>query len=294
MKVALFSKGNLNDHIQIYSTVINKLIENKIEIMFHTNFEKPLEHLVAYDIKNNILENHSDLIENRVDFIISIGGDGTFLNTLIFVKNSNIPVIGINTGRLGFLANNLVEDLDQIIFCLINKQYSLESRSVIELKSKTSLFKEDNFALNDFTIHKRDNSSLTAITTFLNGDFFNKYWGDGLIVSTPTGSTAYSMSCGGPIVYPESKNFVITPVAPHNLNVRPVIVPDHVELSFEIMSRDKEFIVALDSRYKIVDQTYKLKLRKADFNLQTVRLNEQKFSEIIREKLSWGIDYRNV
>ena len=294
MKVALFSKGNLNDHIQIYSTIINKLIENKIEIMFHTNFEKPLEHLVAYDIKNNILENHSDLIENRVDFIISIGGDGTFLNTLIFVKNSNIPVIGINTGRLGFLANNLVEDLDQIIFCLINKQYSLESRSVIELKSKTSLFKEDNFALNDFTIHKRDNSSLTAITTFLNGDFFNKYWGDGLIVSTPTGSTAYSMSCGGPIVYPESKNFVITPVAPHNLNVRPVIVPDHVELSFEIMSRDKEFIVALDSRYKIVDQTYKLKLRKADFNLQTVRLNEQKFSEIIREKLSWGIDYRNV
>nr|MBC8342922.1 NAD(+)/NADH kinase [Bacteroidota bacterium] len=182
MKVALFSKGNLNDHIQIYSTVINKLIENKIEIMFHTNFEKPLEHLVAYDIKNNILENHSDLIENRVDFIISIGGDGTFLNTLIFVKNSNIPVIGINTGRLGFLANNLVEDLDQIIFCLINKQYSLESRSVIELKSKTSLFKEDNFALNDFTIHKRDNSSLTAITTFLNGDFFNKYCGVGLIV----------------------------------------------------------------------------------------------------------------
>ena len=202
--------------------------------------------------------------------------------------------MGINTGRLGFLANNPVNEIYKGLTYLLNNQFSIEKRSILKLDTETNLFGDDNFALNDFTIHKRDNSSLAAITAYLNGEFFNTYWGDGIIVATPTGSTAYSMSCGGPIVFPEAKNFIITPVAPHNLNVRPVIVPENVIISFEIKGRDRSYLISLDSRYKIVDQSFKLKISKADFMLSTIRFNDQNFSQIIREKLSWGVDNRNI
>ena len=294
MKVALYSKGILENNIQVYMDIINCLTTNNIELVLHEDLQVALTNNFKAKDDRIVYKNYSELIRHKVDFMISIGGDGSFLNTLLFVKDSNIPVLGFNIGRLGFLANNSIDEIDSVIQALINNKFIIESRSVIELETSAPLFKEDRYALNDFTIHKRDNSSLTAITTYLNGEFFNKYWGDGLIVATPTGSTAYSMSCGGPIVYPEASNFVITPVAPHNLNVRPVIVPDNVELSFEINSREGGFLISLDSRYKIVDETYKLKLKKAPFNIQLVRLNDMKFSDIIREKLNWGIDSRNV
>lgn len=252
--------------------------------------------LKKYKYSNNfpdVFENSQDLRDFKVDFFISIGGDGTFLAALLYIKDSGIPVIGINTGRLGFLSYNPTNTIRETIKSLINKNYEIENRCVLKFDTNKCIFNNDNYALNDFTIHKRDNSSLTAITMYLNGDFFNTYWGDGIIVSTPTGSTAYSLSCGGPIVFPESNNFVITPVSPHNLNVRPVIVPDNVEITFEMKSRERNFLISLDSRYKIINNEIKLKILKAPFSMKTVRIKGQSFSGVIREKLMWGKDRRN-
>jgi NAD+ kinase len=290
MKIALFTKSVGGNYVSLFDEIILKLKKKNIDVVVQKKIEQS-------SMKNKGVESfssHRSLIKSKPDFLFCVGGDGTFLSTLLYVRDSGIPIIGFNTGRLGFLANNALEDIEDVVESLLTQNYIIESRSVIELCTEPDIFKNENIALNDFTIHKRDNSSLTAISVFLNGDFFNTYWGDGIIVSTPTGSTAYSLSCGGPIVYPESSNFVITPVAPHNLNVRPVIVPDHVELSFEINSRERSFLLSLDSRYKIVNENVKIVLKKSKLNIKTLRLKEQKFSEIIREKLSWGYDTRNI
>lgn len=263
---------------------------------------KNLKLILPYEVKSEGLDNFSciqryhnydDPILQDAEYLISIGGDGTFLETINIIRHIDVPVLGINLGRLGFLANNKKEELENVLDLLKEKTYSIEERSLLEFSSDIDVFGKQVYALNDFTIHKRDSSSLSTISAFINNDFFNTYWGDGLIVSTPTGSTAYSMSCGGPIVFPETNCLIITPVAPHNLNVRPVIVPDNVTLSFEIRSREKDFMVALDSRYHIVDHSVKINVRKADFNIHTVSFEHQCFSKIIAEKLMWGIDKRN-
>jgi NAD+ kinase len=212
---------------------------------------------------------------------------------LSLIRDTGIPVLGVNAGRLGFLSNNPVDSFSEIIRALKAEEYVIEERTVLMLNSSEDIFGKECYALNDFTIHKRDTTSLTAIATNLNGEFFNIYWCDGIIVSTPTGSTAYSLSCGGPIVFPESKNFIITPVAPHNMNVRPIIVPDSFTISFELKGREKKVMVSLDSRYRIIDHSVTLSISKAPFVIKNLRFSQQSFSSILREKLMWGIDKRN-
>jgi len=287
MKIAVYSKYNDSVTVDAVKVVCQSCQQKKIDVcIFKPENILPF-HLATFD-------NYYQLLNFNPDFLFSIGGDGTLLDSLLVVKDSGIPVVGINTGRLGFLANNQIEEIFQVIVKLENQDYVLENRTVLEFFSDNGLFNEQNFALNEFTIHKGNNSTLITISAFVNNEFFNTYWCDGLILSTPTGSTAYSMSCGGPIVFPDSNTFILTPVAPHNLNVRPVIIPDSTELKFEIQGRHKNFLISLDSRFQIVGEDINFSLRKASFSFKVCKFNNQKFSRILREKLNWGVDKRNL
>lgn len=232
-------------------------------------------------------------LRDDIDILISIGGDGTMLDAVTLVKQTNIPILGINFGRLGFLASISKDELSSAVDALINRTFHIEKRTLIHLDSNESLFGDAPFALNEFAIHKRDISPMVKIHTYLNGEFLNTYWADGLIVATPTGSTGYNMSCNGPIVFPESSSFVITPVAPHNLNVRSIVVPDSNIISFEVEGRADQFICALDARREIVTKSIQLAVRKEKFYINLARLNENNFLSTLRTKLTWGLDKRN-
>jgi NAD+ kinase len=225
--------------------------------------------------------------------MISLGGDGTLLDTVTLVQDKKIPLLGINFGRLGFLASIGREELDSAVASLVNHTFVKDERTLIHLDSNTPLFGSTPYGLNEFAIHKLDTSSMIKIHTYLNGEFLNTYWADGLIVATPTGSTGYSLSCNGPVVFPESGSFVITPVAPHNLNVRPLVVPDNNIISFEIEGRTDSFLCTLDSRKAIVHKDVQIAVKKEDFSINLLRLNETNFLQTLRNKLSWGLDRRN-
>ena len=234
-----------------------------------------------------------DEIRNKTEILISLGGDGTILEALTFIKNTQTPILGINFGRLGFLANVGKEQIHQAIDIVARGKYLIDKRSLLELNSNKPLFGNMNFALNEMTIQRKDQSSMITVKTFLNGELLNAYWADGLIISTPTGSTGYSLSCGGPILYPTSGNVVITPVAPHNLNVRPIVVSDDVILSFEVSGRGNSFLCTLDSRFETIDSSYQIAIKKAPFTANLVRLTDMNFISSLKNKLNWGIDQRN-
>jgi NAD+ kinase len=225
--------------------------------------------------------------------MISLGGDGTLLDTVTFVQDTGIPVLGINYGRLGFLASIGKDELHSAVTALVNRTYVLDKRTLLHLDANMPLFGKVPYALNEVTIHKKDTSPMIKIHTYLNGEFLNTYWADGLIVATPTGSTGYSLSCNGPVIFPDSASFVITPVSPHNLNIRPIIVPDDNIISFEIEGRTDGFLCTLDSRREIVDKEVQLAIKKEAFSMNLIRLNENNFLQTLRNKLSWGLDKRN-
>lgn len=227
------------------------------------------------------------------DFIFSIGGDGTLLESVMQARSRQIPILGINTGRLGFLATVSPKMIHNSLDSLFAGEFQIEDRTLVSLLSGIDLFEEYNFALNDFTITKTDTSSMVTIHAYLDGEFLNSYWADGVIVSTPTGSTGYSLSCGGPVVLPTNDVFVITPISPHNLNVRPMIIPDVSQLSFRVESRSNNFLVSLDSRFRIVDETVTLTVKKELFKARLVKLKQDNFVETLRTKLHWGLDARN-
>lgn len=290
--------------IAIYSRVIDYEQRNEIQHLFDELAKQHIEPVIYHPFLEKIRSefvlpsNISSFSESKdlnasIDFIISLGGDGTLLDTLSLVRDKNIPVMGINFGRLGFLASIGKEDLKTAVLSLVNRTFVVDKRTLIHLDSNKPLFGKVPYALNEFAIHKTDTSPMIKIHTYLNGEFLNTYWSDGLIVSTPTGSTGYSLSCGGPVVFPESSSFVITPVAPHNLNVRPIIVPDNNIISFEIEGRSEQFICSLDARREIVDKNVQLAVRQESFNISLVRLNENNFLQTLRNKLSWGLDARN-
>ncbi|MDF2449289.1 MAG: putative sugar kinase [Bacteroidota bacterium] len=279
------------------------------------NFPYYLEHLLAISVKENFslivykpyLEflthtlnktfaissfSNSEELVAKADCVISLGGDGTMLETLEFVRRSGIPVLGVNTGRLGFLATVYKEDFEKAIQLLINKKFTLDQRELIEL-DQTSYFNDVNYALNEFTIHKKESSAMINIDTYVNGIFLNSYFADGLIVSTPTGSTAYSLSCGGPIMVPDSDNFIITPIAPHNLNVRPIVISNKKVVSFKVSGRSDCFNISLDSRSQTVSNSSELVVKKANFSFNLINLEGQHFFETLRNKLLWGIDKRH-
>jgi len=238
-----------------------------------------------------IYENH--LRPREVDAMFTLGGDGTLLEAVTHIGASEIPILGINTGRLGFLATTAKEDIPKAIEAIFDGAYAFDFRTLLHLDSDQGLFNGANFALNDFTILKKDSSSMIVVHTYLNGMFLNSYWADGIIVSTPTGSTGYNLSCGGPLVLPQSNNFIITPVSPHSLTLRPMVVSDNSEISFQIEDRNKHFLVTLDSRHETVDANVKISVKKESFEAKLIKLDNHNIFETMKQKLKWGMDARN-
>ncbi|MFA4866622.1 MAG: NAD kinase [Pedobacter sp.] len=292
MRIAIYGREFNNSVLPYVQEVFNVLDQYKTPILVYQKYLDFIKDKIKLPAHITVFTQHAELID-QTDVLISLGGDGTLLDTLSLVRDSGIPVIGINFGRLGFLASINKNEITKAIEALKNKEYSLDKRTLLSLESTYGLFGEENFALNDITIHRRDNSAMMIIHAYMNEEFVNSYWADGLIIATPTGSTAYSLSCGGPIIYPSSQNFVITPIAPHNLNVRPLIVPDDVSLTFEVEARSAKFLVSCDSRTETVDRSVKVTLNKAKFHVNLIRLNNEGYLTTLRNKLLWGIDTRN-
>ena len=292
MKIAIYSRGIENDQLKDIESLLEELTTHEVEPVIFQDFFNQFYSAIKMPAKYSTFANGNDL-DPTIDCMISLGGDGTLLDTVTLVKDNGIPVLGVNYGRLGFLASIGKENLHEALQALVQRKYVLDKRTLLHLDANTSLFDDTPYALNEFTLHKKDSSPMIKIHTYLNGEFLNTYWADGLIVATPTGSTGYSLSCNGPVVFPESASFVITPVAPHNLNIRPIIVPDNTIVSFEIEGRTDGFLCTLDSRKEIVSKEIQLAVKKESFGINLIRLNENNFLQTLRNKLSWGLDKRN-
>ncbi len=291
MRIAIYSRGLEGDQKDDLKLLMTELAHYKIEPVIFQNFFNQFYSSIDIPNKYSTFNSPEDLEE--VDYLISLGGDGTLLDAVTFVGSKAIPVLGINYGRLGFLASIGKDELHSAVKALVQHTYAIDKRSLIHLDANTPLFNGVAFALNEFSIHRKDTTSMIKIHTYLNGEFLTTFWADGLIVSTPTGSTGYSLSCNGPIVFPESASFVITPVAPHNLNIRPIVVPDSTVISFEVEGRTDGFLCTLDSRREIVTKEVLLAVRRETFCVNLVRLDENDFLQTLRNKLSWGLDKRN-
>jgi NAD+ kinase len=293
MHVALYSRGFVKEDLEDIRFLLEELNRQEITPVIFEPFYRELRPHVQFYPETEVFSNAEDL-NQRIEFLVSLGGDGTLLDTVSYIRDKNIPVMGVNFGRLGFLASIGRNEIHEVVDALISRNYVVDKRTLIHLDTSIPLFGNVPYALNEFTIHKKDTSAMVKIHTYLNGEFLNTYWADGLIVATPTGSTGYSLSCGGPIVFPEAASFVITPVAPHNLNVRPIIVPDNNIISFEVEGRSDQFLCTLDSRMEVIDNRVQLAVKKEDFSISLLRLNEGNFLHTLRNKLLWGIDTRNA
>lgn len=292
MKIAVYSRP-FNDQgvLPFIQQVFDDLAQHSVEVYIHhqlNNYLKDRIDTTAYNILND-----GDPIKGVVDVFITLGGDGTLLDMVSVIRDSGVPVMGINFGRLGFLASVNKNDIAAAIHAVINNDYTLDGRGLLSIESEMNVFGADNFALNDITIHKRDDSAMITTNMFLDGGFLNSYWGDGIIIATATGSTAYSLSCGGPIIFPESNSIVVTPVSPHNLNVRPIVLPDSSVLSFEVESRGANYILSRDSRTEVIHKPMRFTVKKANFELNLIRLNNESYLSTLRNKLLWGLDARN-
>lgn len=292
MKAAIYSRILEPDQVSDVQLFFDELQKQQIEpVVFQPYFEQ-LREIIRLP-ENVRTFSASEQLTEEFECIFSLGGDGTLLDTVTLVRNKPIAIMGINFGRLGFLASIGRSEVATAVKAIAKRTYVDDQRTMIHVDADLPLFGTIPYALNEFSIHKRDTASMIKIHTYLNGEFLNTYWADGLIVATPTGSTGYSLSCGGPIVFPEAGSFVITPVAPHNLNVRPIIVPDDNVISFEIESRSDHIICALDSRREIVNKNVQLAVKKEDFSIRLLRLSENNFLHTLHNKLTWGLDKRN-
>lgn len=292
MKAAVYSRVFEDEQTKDVQLFFNELVAQKIEPVIYRDFFEQIKNKIDLPATTTIFSDSVDLNE-EIEFIISLGGDGTLLDTITMIKDKPVAIMGINFGRLGFLASIGREQVQVAVKAIANRTYVVDNRTLIHVDASIPMFGNVPYALNEFSIHKRDVASMIKIHTYLNGEFLNTYWADGLLVATPTGSTGYSLSCNGPIVFPDSGSFVITPVAPHNLNVRPIVVPDNNIISFEIESRSDQIICALDARREIVSKNVQLAVRKERFDVHLVRLSENNFLQTLRNKLTWGLDKRN-
>lgn len=291
MRVAVHGKEFNRQSAPFILRIFETLMSCKAELYVSTKFSQHLKPTLFQKIRYKTYEPGTSL--KNIQVFISIGGDGTLLESVTHIGKNEIPVLGINTGRLGFLATIGKDETERALSKVMEGAYSLDKRAALRLETNVPLFDGLNFALNDFTVVKKDTSSMITIHTYIDGEFLNSYWADGIIVSTPTGSTGYSLSCGGPLIFPRSGNFVITPVSPHNLTVRPIVVSDSSEITFQIEGRSKKFLVSLDSRIASVDSSAKLKVKKADFKVNLIQLEGQHYFKTLRQKLNWGLDIRN-
>lgn len=293
MKIALYGLTVNPDFKDEFTRLLELIKEKQIENFVYRPF---LEYMQKeWDLSPEIagvFETGEDLPED-VSFIFSLGGDGTLLKSFTVAQKSSIPLVGINSGRLGFLSDISRNEIDKALDDLIAGNIIIDERTVIELEIIDNGHSEFHYALNEITVTKLDSSSMININTYINDEYLNTYWADGLIVATPTGSTAYSLSVGGPILTPDSHNFVISPIAPHHLTVRPIVVPDHHSIALQVEGRGLHFLTSVDSQSEAIYFSAMLQIRKASFNVKTIRLKDHSFFSTLRNKLMWGVDKRN-
>ena len=293
MQVVVYSKLLKDKDIPHIQNLFDALHKESINAYVYAPYLEQIKDKVKFKRDVGVFEGYLDFTVKKFDLFITLGGDGTILGATTHIQDSNVPIMGINLGRLGFLASIEKKRIAEAIDLVKRGMYDIEERRMLFLESNLPIFGDIRFALNDCTLLKRDTSSMVTIHTFINGAYLNTYWADGIIVATPTGSTGYSLSCGGPIIFPNSGNFVITPVAPHNLNVRPIVISDDSVVSFEIEGRAENFLCTLDSRFETVTAAHQLAVRKNDFPIRLLQLQDVGFMETMRSKLAWGIDTRN-
>lgn len=294
MKIAVFGQFYQNSTSPIIERLFAFLNQNKIQVVIEEKFSAILVENKSITNTYQKFSSHKDL-DKSFDLLISVGGDGTFLRATTLVRNSGIPILGINAGRLGFLATVQQENIEIFMQMVLEKKYTISKRTLLSLKgsSKIEEIKDLNFAMNEITVSRKDTTSMITIETYLNGEYLNSYWADGLIISTPTGSTGYSMSCGGPILTPEANCLVITPIAPHNLNARPLVIPDNTEIKLKVSGREENYLVSLDSRIASVKNEAILTIKKTPFKINMIEIPEETFLKTLRNKLLWGEDKRN-
>lgn len=295
IKVAIYGQRYSENSNEFILTLLNELKIHCFEVIIEDKFYKYIQKLNPNIKGYQVFKGYKDL-DNSYDFFLSVGGDGTFLDCITYVQDKNIPILGINIGRLGFLANVKKTEIKKAIESLVNKEYKITERSLLQVITEPKIKKlsKINIALNEVTVVRKNTTAMITLETFLDDEFLAKYWADGLIFATPTGSTGYSLSCGGPVITPSAKNLVITPIAPHNLNVRPLIISDDTKIKVQLIGREKEALISLDSRITTIPKNTTIFIEKANFSIKTVLLNEVTFLKTLRNKLLWGEDVRNI
>ena len=296
MRIALFGRAPKPANLPYVEVVLEKLVEEGAEFSVYHTLRLACDEIIKeefQEVQFSTFANEEELGQFDPHFLVSLGGDGTILEATVLIQSKDIPILGINMGRLGFLANvaksNIITSLD----ALFTGRFQLDFRSLLQARSSSTHVMKPNFALNEITIARKETTSMITVHTYVNGAYLNSYWADGLIISTPTGSTGYSLSCGGPIIMPNSENFVLTPIAPHNLTMRPFVISDNNTLRLRVESRENEFLASLDSRMHSFDTETELFVQKADFRIALVQTEMQDFPSTLRNKLSWGLDHRN-
>ncbi len=292
MKLALFGKTIREENESYLVQLVEKLEDCDCELLVYEPFLKSIRTIRDFNIEVTPFSSHEELAGNA-DMVFSIGGDGTLLDTVTLVRDSGIPVLGINLGRLGFLSSISRDNIIPAVEKVLSGDYTLDRRTLLKLEKKGKKFCDFNYALNDLTVNRKDSTALIVIHVYVDDIFLNSYWADGLIVSTPTGSTAYSLSSGGPIVAPGSENFLITPIAPHNLTIRPIVISDKSEIRIRLDGRDENFLLSMDSKTHVIGKEDEIRIRKSDFLFNLVKIEDSDFYTTIRNKLKWGLDARN-
>ena len=292
MRVAVYSKKVTKATIPIFMRFAATVERFGWKLILEKELKNQLVKKAGVCENAEVFTNHEDFHQG-IDLAFSIGGDGTFLRTVAFIRDSGVPILGINTGRLGFLANIGDELFEDALELVRQKRYDFQKRSLLRVETERSIYGLDNVAMNEVTLLKKDTSSMITVNTFLDDKYLNSYWADGLIVATPTGSTAYNLSCGGPIVTPGCQVHIITPIAPHNLNVRPVVVPDNMPIKLRIEGRERNYLISLDGNAKSIKQNEEVLIRKAEYMINVIKLEDTNFLDTIRNKMSWGKDQRN-
>jgi NAD+ kinase len=291
VKIAIYGQRLEDNYLSFIQVLFQDLLNKDVEVVVCENFYKDLSERIKLDNRLKLFKAHLDM--DGVNYLFSIGGDGTLLKAASYVRDSNIPIMGINTGRLGFISSIAPDQIDEAINDLLKNNYKTDRRTLLTLTTSNNLFKNKNFALNEVAVVKKDTSSMVKIDAYVDNEFLNTYWADGLIVSTPTGSTGYSLSCGGPIIMPGTNNIIITPIAQHNLNVRPIVINDNSIIKLKVEDRDQLALVSLDSCSRAFDSSIELTIKKADFRITLIEPQGNSFTSTIRHKLMWGIDKRN-
>jgi NAD+ kinase len=294
MKVGIYGQYYKGEAVSYIEILLKTLAQKDIEVVIEKNFYNLIKINNFPEKEYQTFSNYTDL-NDSFEVMLTVGGDGTFLRAVTYVRDLDIPVLGVNIGRLGFLATVQKENISEAINLLLTKQYKVDERSLLTVTTsqKNNDLSDINFALNEISVSRRNTTSMVTVETYLDDEYLTSYWADGLIVATPTGSTGYSLSCGGPVIAPSTKSLVLTPIAPHNLNARPLVIPDNTNIKLKIIAREKQALLSLDSRITTVDNNTEIFIKKAPFTLKTIQLSQQTFLKTLREKLLWGEDKRN-